>query len=68
MRMQRLPSDIVIEHRLDKVTNANRFFVNALDYILGGFISFATLRELCEWIDRHDYRYVVGSRAHWRLP
>lgn len=61
------PADVVIEHKLDKETRKPRFFVNAIDYVLGGFITFETIRDLAAWLDKHDYRYVCGSRGHWRL-
>ena len=61
------PTEIVIEHKLDKASRTTKFFVHAYDYVFGGFITFDTIAALAAWIDKHDYRYVVGSRARWRL-
>jgi hypothetical protein len=64
----RTPTDIVIEQKLDKTTGTAKFYVNAIDYVLGGFITFTRLADLAAWLDKHDYRYVWGSRGCWRLP
>ena len=62
-----VPAEISIEHKLDKLSNRMRFFVSMLDEARTCVTSFPSIKRLCEFLDKHDYRYVWGSRGIWRL-
>lgn len=62
------PANIFISEETPKDGSAPFFRVATDDIVFEPAIRFPTRNALAAWLDKHDYRYVWGTRGHWRLP
>lgn len=64
-----MPRDILVWHETPKDGSEQFFRIIPFGRVHDAAgLKHHNIGSLAAWLDKHDYRFVCGSKGHWRLP